>query len=178
MFKKKNTTISTDEALEKLHTVFGTAEKVEDAPVKEYMIKWLSAFAPDVPVYDAKSFCLPRRRYKNYLWHAFSFQKTDCWFDEDAVDAFKEGFEGECYVLLNEEELLCTVSDGKVFNVENVKEFNNIIIFTKDFSETYVYTGKEGFGPYYKSKDMAESDDSEPEELPEELFEENSEEEE
>lgn len=171
MFKKKNTAAQTEEAFEKLQTVFGSVEKVEDAPPKEYMIKWLSAFAPDVAVYDAKSFCLPRRRYKNYLWHAFSFQKTDCWFDEDAVEAFKNGFEGECYVLLNEEELLCTVPDGKIFDPENVKEFNNIIIFKKDFGETYVYTGKEGFGPYYKSKAMAESDGSEPEEVPEDISE-------
>lgn len=178
MFKKKNTAASIDEAFEKLRSVYGTAQKVEDVPVKEYMIKWLSAFAPDVAVFDAKSFCLPRRRYKNYLWHAFSFQKTDSWFEDDADEAFKAGFEGECYVLLNDEGLLCTVPDGKVFNVENVKGFNNIIIFTKDFSETYVYTGKEGFGPYYKSKDMTESDDSEPLEIPEDLLEELSEEEE
>ncbi len=178
MFVKKATAIQTEEAFENLRSAYGAVEKVEDAPAKEYMLKWLSAFAPDVAVYDAKSFCLPRRRFKNYLWHAFSFQKTDCWFDEDATEAFKGGFEGECYVLLNDENLLCTVPDGKVFDPENVKEFKNIIIFTKDYGETYVHTGKEGFGPYYKSKDMAESDDSEPEEVPEEYFEEEISEEE
>ena len=175
--KKKNTAKQMDEAFEKLKAVYGSVERVDDVPVKEYMVKWLSAFAPDMPVYDAKSFCLPKNRYKNYLWHAFSFQKTDSLFDVDAIEEFVSGFEGECFVLLNEENLLCTVPDGRVFDPENVKDFNNVIIFTKDFTETYVYTGKEGFGPYYKSKAMTETDDSEPiEDFEEPLCEESAEE--
>ncbi len=176
MFVKKATAAQIDEAFEKLCSVYGAVERVEDAPVKEYMVKWLSAFAPDMAVYDAKSFCLPRRRFKNYLWHAFSFQKTDCWFEDDATEAFKDGFEGECYILLNDENLLCTVPDGRVFDPENVKGFKNIIVFTKDFGETFVYTGKDKFGPYYKSKEIAEADEGEPEEAFEEIPEEDIEE--
>ena len=119
----------------------------------------LSVFAPDMTVYDAKSFCLPKLFFKNYLWHAFSFQKTDCYVEEDADEAFAKGFEGPCYILLNHEKILCKVADGKVITPEKLKEFSNIIVFTEDFSETYVHTGSEEFGPYYKSADLDEDFD-------------------
>ncbi|MBE6587036.1 MAG: DUF4275 family protein [Ruminococcaceae bacterium] len=173
MFVKKATPAEIAGAKEKLERAFGEVIPVEDMPVREYMIKWLSVFAADMTVYDAKSFCLPKLLYRNYLWHAFSFQKTDCYVDEDAEEAFKNGFEGECYILLNRENLLCKIPDGRVLNPENVKEFDNFIVFTADFSETFVHTGNEEFGPYYKSADMAQIDDSEPEEEIEvEIFEE------
>ena len=143
-------------AKDSLVSFFGEVTFVEDVPVKEYMLKWLSAFAPDMTVYDAKSFCLPKLFFKNYLWNAFSFQKTDCYVEEDAEEAFANGFEGPCYVLLNGENVLCKIADGSGLTPENVKAFSNIIIFTEDFSKTYVHTGNEEFGPYYKSADLDE----------------------
>lgn len=161
MFVKKATPAQLDAAKNRLSEAFGKAEAVNNVPVKEYMLKWLSAFAPDMTFYDAKSFCLPRLMYKNYLWHAFSFQKTDCYMDEDADAAFGEGFDGECYILLNDENLLCK-TDGSALTLEKIKTFENIIVFTIDYTKTYVYTGKEGFGPYFKSADMATEEDAEP----------------
>lgn len=148
-------------AKEKIQEFLPEAALVEDIPVREYMIKWLSAFAPDMTVYDAKSFCLPKLFFKNYLWHAFSFEKTDCFIEEDAEAEFKEGFEGACYLLLNHENLLWKIPDGRVLNFENVKEFKNLIVFTEDFTKTYVHTGSDEFGPYYKSSDMIDSLDEE-----------------
>ena len=162
MFVKKATAQELTACFEKLKEAFGEVEKVEDAPAKQYMIKWLSAFAPDMTFADAKSFCLPRIMYRNYIWHAFSFEKTDSFVDDDAREAFKAGFEGRCYVLLNGENLLCAVPDGTVFNPENVSAFSNIVIFKEDFSETYVHTGSAEFGPYYKSADM---NDAAPEDI-------------
>ena len=164
MFVKKATAAELDARKKEFADAFGDYEEVTDLPVKEYMIKWLSAFAPDMTFSDAKSFCLPRLMYRNYIWHAFSFQKTDCFIDEDAEASFKNGFEGPAYVLFNTENLLLKVENGSVFNPENVKNFKNLIIFKTDFSETYVNTGNDEFGPFYKSADMAVADDSEPEE--------------
>ncbi len=169
MFVKKATAAQIAEVKEKLAGAFGEISFVDDVPVKEYMLKWLSAFAPDMTVYDAKSFCLPKLMFRNYLWHAFSFQKTDCYIDEDAEEAFAEGFEGPCFVLLNGENILCRVENGKVFNPENVKEFKNFIVFTEDYSKTYVHTGSDEFGPYFKSADMAVADDYEPVEIVDEI---------
>ncbi|MBQ4066992.1 MAG: DUF4275 family protein [Clostridia bacterium] len=171
MFVKKATAAQIAEAKDAFAASFGEYTVVDDIPVKEYMIKWLRSFAPDMPVYDAKSFCLPRLMYRNYLWHAFSFQKTDCYLDDDAREAFEKGFAGPCFVLLNHENILLRVENGRVFNPENVAGFHDMIIFTEDFSETYVNTGKEEFGPYYKSETMAvivEGDALEADELPEE----------
>lgn len=154
MYRKKATEEELKKAYDKLCEKFGEVRRVEDLPEREYMLKWLSVFAPDMIYSDAKAFCLPRRLYKNYLWHAFSFQKTDCYMEEDAEERFAGGFKGECFVLLNDENLLCTVPDGRVFNPENVKDFPGITVFTKDFSETYIYTGKEDAGPYYKDREQ------------------------
>ncbi len=158
MFVKKATPLELEEKLTALKAAFGEVCEVSDAPAKEYMIKWLSAFAPDMTLSDAKSFCLPRMMYRNYLWHAFSFEKTDSYVADDAADSFKNGFEGPCYLLLNHENLLCRVPDGRIFDPEKVSAFSNIIIFTEDFTETYVHTGSSEFGPYYKSSEMAETD--------------------
>jgi len=65
-------------------------------------------------------------------------------------------------VLLNREGILVRVADGKSLTQEKVKEFDNIIVFTEDYSETFVCTGNEEFGPYYKSAEMAVADGSEP----------------
>lgn len=153
MFHKKATEKEMTAALEKLKKEFGEINRLDGSPVREYMLKWLSAFAPDMTYSDAKAYCLPRLMYKNYLWNAFGFEKAECVMGEDAENAFGGGFEGECFVLLNDENLLCTVPDGTVFSPESTARFSNIIIFTKDFSKTYVNTGKEGFGPYYKDSE-------------------------
>ena len=170
MFNKKTSLAQKEAAREKVAEVFDGAKEIDNIPVKEFMIKWLSAFAPDMPVYDAKSFCLPKMFFKNYLWHAFSFQKTDCYTAEDATAEFEKGFSGECFILLNGENIIFTVENGKDITLEKLGEFNNIIIFTKDYTETFVHTGSEEFGPYYKSADMAIADGSEPDEsyVPEE----------
>lgn len=170
MFRKKATLAEKTAAREKIALTLEGAKEIDDIPVREFMLKWLQSFAPDMPVYDAKAFCLPKMFFKNYLWHAFSFQKTDCYIGEDATAEYRGGFEGECYVLLNGENLLFTVEDGTALTLEKVEEFTNIIIFKKDFSETFVHTGSKEFGPYYKSADMAIADGSEPDEsyVPEE----------
>ncbi len=164
MFVKKTTKEQIESALSRLRSAFGEIKYIEDIPVKKYMIRWLATFAPDMPLYDAKSFCLPRKLYKNYLWHAFSFQKTDSYIDEMATEAFEGSFAGKCYVLLNDENIICAVPDGSVFTLEKISEFKNIIIIDGDFKKTYVHTGNDEFGPYYKTYDMAESEDLEPDE--------------
>lgn len=164
MFVKKTTREQIEGALSHLRSTFGEVTYIEDIPVKKYMIRWLAVFAPDMPLYDAKSFCLPRKLYKNYLWHAFSFQKTDSYIDEMAEEAFEGSFAGKCYVLLNDENIICAVPDGSVFTLEKLAEFKNIIIIDGDFTKTYVHTGNEEFGPYYKTDDMAQSEDCEPDE--------------
>ena len=82
----------------------------------------------------------------------------------------EKGFRGECFILLNEENLIFTLENGKDITLEKLREFRSIIVFTSDFSETFVYTGSDEFGPYYKSADMAVADGSEPDEscIPEE----------
>ena len=150
MFRKSAAEAEMAKVFQSLCEKFPGIERVSDSPVREYMIKWLSAFAPDMTYADAKAFCLPRYLKKNYLWHAFSFNLAECAAGEEADEKYSGGFEGKCYLLMNEENLLCTVPDGKCLTPEKLSELYDAVIFKADFSETYVYTGKDGFGPYYK----------------------------
>ncbi len=132
-----------------LRDKLGEVTRVTDAPVREYMLKWLSAFAPDMSYSDAKAYCLPRFLYKNYLWHAFSFRKAEFIEGDEAIDAAKDGFPGECFILMNNENLLCTVPDGSILTPDTLAELCCAVVFTKDFKKTYVNTGSDDFGPYF-----------------------------
>lgn len=171
MFKKKISEQEKEAARKKMQEVFGECHEITDKPLRPFMLKWLSAFAPDMEYYDAKSFCLPRRMYQNNLWHAFSFQKTDCYMGALAQEAFSGGFSGMCYIFLNREMLLFQIPDGSILNPETVSAFDSIIVTDKAFSCTYVHTGKEDTGPYFKTADglseafvAAGEDEPEPEE--------------
>lgn len=151
MLWKKASPEACEKIKEKLCSVFTDVQCMTDAPVKQYMIKWLSAFAPDMTYAQAKSFCLPRLLYKNHLWNAFAFEKAPCLAGEEADDAAKDGFLGDCFVLAEEENLLFSVKNETPAIPEKIKDFKNIAVFTKDFSRTYIYTGEDGFGPYFKT---------------------------
>lgn len=132
----------------KIISLLPNAKKSDTNP-REVMLHWLSAFAPDMTYRDAKDFCLPRRRYKNNLWHAFSFKLTDCLAGEEAEEAYS-GFDGECFILSEETEEVYTVSDGSALTLPVLHSLGNVTVFTKDFSETYTVTGESETGPYYK----------------------------
>ncbi len=171
MFMKKISEAEKAAARKKVQEVFGENREITDKPLRPFMLKWLSAFAPDMEYYDAKAFCLPRRMYQNNLWHAFSFQKTDCYMGDLAKEAFTGGFPGMCYIFLNRELLLFQIPDGGILTPERVSAFDSIIVTDKEFSCTYVHTGKEDMGPYFKTAEgMADAfvaageDEPEPEE--------------
>ncbi len=171
MFTKKISEAEKEAARKKVREVFGECQEITDKPLRPFMLKWLSAFAPDMEYYDAKSFCLPRRMYQNNLWHAFSFQKTDCYMGGLANEAFAGGFSDACYIFLNHEQLLFQIPDGGILTPELVSACDNIIVTDKNFSYTYVYTGKENTGPYFKTAEgladafvEAGEDEPEPEE--------------
>lgn len=152
MFRNSADEITMRELFGTLQKEFPDIRRITNVPVREYMIKWLSSFAPGMTYADAKAFCLPRFLKKNYLWHAFSFGKAEALAGEEADEKYGNGFDGECFILLNKENLLCALPDGKALTPEKLRGLNDAVIFKKDFSETYVYTGKDGFGPYYSAK--------------------------
>ena len=126
------------------------AEKITDIPVREYMLKWLSAFAGDISVADAKAFCLPRLLYQNYIWHAFSFRKTDCIYGDDAAMAARDGIPGECFILMCDAQALYKIPDGSVLTPQVTESLGNAVVFDTKFTKTYVHTGEDGTGPFYK----------------------------
>lgn len=148
MEKRRYTKNEREELKARFLSIFPTAAESQVSK-KSFMIEWLANFAPDMSYADAKALCLPRILHDNYLWHAFSFEKADYIAASDADAALDRGLEGECYVLLNGINTLFTLPDGTGVTKDMLKAFDNIIICKKDFSETYVFTGEEGFGPYY-----------------------------
>ena len=117
---------------------------------RAFMLEWLSAFAPDMTYRDAKAYCLPRLMYKNHLWHAFSFEKTDFCAGESAMESAIGAFTGKCLLYFEDGGLLLAVEDGSVLTPELLSGFSNVIAATGDMKKTYVYTGEENTGPYYK----------------------------
>lgn len=169
LFQKKITAAEKDAVRAKMSEVFPEYREVTDKPVIGFMQKWLSVFAPDLEVTDAKAFCLPRRMYENHLWHAFSFEKTDCYMGALAKEAFSRGLAGMCYLLFDREQLLFQIPDGGRLTPEMAASLGNVIVTDGKFSATYVNTGKENTGPYFKDADggaftQAEEDEPEPEE--------------
>ena len=61
MFGNKVSIEEKNSAREKLSASFGAVEEIDNIPVEEFMIKWLSAFAPDMTFADAKSISSPSR---------------------------------------------------------------------------------------------------------------------
>ena len=122
MFTKKISEAEKEAARKKVREVFGECREITDKPLRPFMLKWLSAFAPDMEYYDAKSFCLPRRMYQNNLWHAFSFQKTDCYMGALANEAFAGGLPGTCYIFLNREQLLFQIRTRQILNCSILRQ--------------------------------------------------------
>ena len=56
MFTKKISEAEKEAARKKVREVFGECREITDKPLRPFMLKWLSAFAPDMEYYDAKSF--------------------------------------------------------------------------------------------------------------------------
>lgn len=150
MFYKKPTEKQISAAEDAISTLPVSAEKITDIPVREYMLKWLSAFAGDMTYADARAFCLPRLLYRNYIWHAFSFRKTDCIYGEDAVEAAKDGIPGECFILMCDGQALYKIPDGSILTPQVAESLGNAVVFDTKFTKTYVYTGEDGTGPFYK----------------------------
>ena len=168
LFGKKITAAEKDAVQQKMGEMFAEFRLVTDKPVLGFMQKWLSVFAPDMDLADAKAFCLPRRMYENHLWHAFSFEKTDCYMGALAKEAFSGGLPGMCYLLFDREQLLFQIPDGSVLTPQRAEALGNVIVTDGRFTATYVNTGKENTGPYFKDADggaftQAAEDEPEPE---------------
>ncbi len=148
MFSKKISSAKKAEALEKAAALIPGIKAAEE-DIREVKLRWLSAFAPDMTLRDAKDYCLPRMRFKNHLWHAFSFRLTDCPVGEEAAEKYN-GFSGECFVLDEETNSLYTVGDGSPLSASLLSKLGNVTVFTKSFTETFSVTGMPEVGPFYK----------------------------
>ena len=166
MFHKKPDPAVQRAAAEQIAALYPDAAAAE-LPAEEFRIRWLNAFAPDMPFAEAKSFCLPRHMYENHLWHAFSFERTDCYMGDVAREAFSDGIDGACFLYLDGAQLLYRLPDGRALNAGALDAIANVIVTDEAFTVTYVNTGKEMTGPYFKSDDLAFETADDDEAIPE-----------
>lgn len=155
MFYKRPKPAQIKAADEAMSALLPDAEKVYDIPAREFMVKWLSVFAPDMSVADAKAFCLPRLLYKNRIWHAFSFRKTDCVYGEDADEAAAGKLRGEGYILMCDAQAVYRAYDLSVLTVEDIKKLKSAVVFDSEYKMTYAVCDEEGCGPFFKLSECA-----------------------
>ena len=155
MFYKRPKPAQIKAADEAMSALLPDAEKVYDIPAREFMVKWLSVFAPDMSVADAKAFCLPRLLYKNRIWHAFSFRKTDCVYGEDADDAAAGKLRGEGYILMCDAQAVYRTDDLSPLTVGDIKKLKSAVVFDSEYKMTYAVCDEEGCGPFFKMSECA-----------------------
>lgn len=155
MFYKKPKPAQIKAADEAMASLLPNAEKIYDIPAREFMVKWLSVFAPDMSVADAKAFCLPRLLYKNRIWHAFSFRKTDCVYGDEADEAAAGKLCGEGFILMCDAQAVYRADDLSALTVEGIKSLKSAVVFDSAYKMTYAVCDEEGCGPFFKISECA-----------------------
>ena len=156
MFYKRPKPAQIKAADEAMSSLLPDAEKIYDIPAREFMVKWLSVFAPDMSVADAKAFCLPRLLYKNRIWHAFSFRKTDCIYGDEADEAAAEKLCGDGFILMCDAQAVYRADDLSALTVEDIKSLKSAVVFDSEYKMTYAVCDEEGCGPFFKMSECAE----------------------
>lgn len=87
--------------------------------------------------------------YSQYKWHIFSYEQQDCLKDEAARNAFDNEFKDELYVMYqNTPDVLFYSNAGSVV-AEDFDSEQDIYIFDKNLTWTYVNTHESMCGPYF-----------------------------
>ncbi|WP_454190944.1 DUF4275 family protein [Paenibacillus sp. Marseille-Q7038] len=87
--------------------------------------------------------------YSQYKWHIFSYEQQDCMKDVAARRAFNHEVKDELYVMYqNKPDVLVYSNAGSVI-AEDFDQEQDIYIFDRSLSWTYVNTHESMCGPYF-----------------------------
>lgn len=135
-----------------------TARYMRVAEIPEWsnylLKKWEETFVSHLSDEEKESIYLHSDRYScGFLWHVFSWERTDRSVGEVAKERFQKQRKRECFVFYQLREDVLLIENASKIRVEDLCDEEDVYIVDKDFTWTYVQThDREEFGPYFTSK--------------------------
>ncbi|MDX8342576.1 DUF4275 family protein [Rossellomorea sp. YZS02] len=130
--------------------------RVKEMPEwSNYLLKkWEDAFVSHLSDEEKESIFLHSDRYScGFLWHVFSWEKTDRLVGKKAKELFQKQRKRECFVFYQLKEDVLLVQNASRLGVEDLRDEEDVYIVDKNFTWTYVQThDNEEFGPYFTYK--------------------------
>lgn len=93
-------------------------------------------------LHDANGAC-------GYLWHLFSYEKTDCYTNNEAESAFDLVEKDSCYVFYQHSDYALIIEDASQLKANLFNNEEDIYIVDKQFHWTFVRTHESYLGPYF-----------------------------
>lgn len=87
--------------------------------------------------------------YNQYKWHIFSYNKLGCLVDDAARTAFNRILKNELYVFYQNSPFVFLYENAKDVTAEIFDHEQDIYIFDKSLTWTYVQTHESMCGPYF-----------------------------
>ncbi|MBB3112868.1 hypothetical protein FHS18_004970 [Paenibacillus phyllosphaerae] len=110
--------------------------------------QWEAHFAAHLSEQDKENIFL--NGDGGYLWHLFSYRRTDCLEKEEAVQAFMHESKGPCFLFYQHSDYALRLEHAANLTIDDVNNQSDIYIVSADFSWTLVITHeKDWLGPYF-----------------------------
>lgn len=89
-----------------------------------------------------------------YLWHLFSYEKKNCFKEEQADIAFNKEIKKFCYVFYQHIDDALILENASSLNADDFLNEKDVYVVDKEFNWTYVRTHETGWcGPYFSRKE-------------------------
>lgn len=120
-------------------TVLETEERSQ-----QVIEQWDNAFAKNISEEIKEAI-----HYNQYKWHIFSYNKLECLVDDAARAAFDDLTMNELYVFYQNSPFVFLYQNAKGVTAEIFDHEQDIYIFDKSLTWTYVQTHESMCGPYF-----------------------------
>lgn len=117
-----------------------------DRPGQELKLAWEHIFAAGLDDDEKDQIAMDQ-----YLWHAFSYKKTPCLKEDEAIKAFHDASKQGCYVFYQDHDLALFVADAGRLTANLLESEQDIYIVDQNFEWTFVKTHESYCGPYFCS---------------------------
>ncbi|CAM5219067.1 hypothetical protein UACE39S_03213 [Ureibacillus acetophenoni] len=87
--------------------------------------------------------------YEQFKWHIFSYKKQECLTEEAARNAFDVLSKDEFYVMYQSLPIIFLYTNANEVVSKDFDSQQDIYIFDKNFTWTYVHTHESMCGPYF-----------------------------
>ncbi|MBM7606677.1 hypothetical protein JOC75_004731 [Metabacillus crassostreae] len=115
---------------------------IEDS--EELIKRWDRTFAKNISDHVKRDIY-----YDQFRWHIFSYEKQECLEEEAARNAFNAVEKQDLYIMYQGVTSVLLYLNASELVAENFDSQQDIYIFDKNFSWTYVNTHESMCGPYF-----------------------------